>query len=157
MSITTREATLEDLPVLLEFEQGIIDFERPYDCTLKDTKISYYDIEAMIVSQDVIVAVAIEGNEVVGSGYARIEKPKPYLKHNVFAYLGFMYVKEKARGKGVNGLVIKYLNKWIRSHGIDEVRLDVYYDNPGAIRAYEKVGFKNLLINMRMSLNDLKI
>jgi predicted GNAT family acetyltransferase len=32
--------------------------------------------------------------------------------------------------------------------------LDVYYENPGAIRAYEKVGFKKLLINMRMSLKD---
>jgi GNAT superfamily N-acetyltransferase len=65
-----------------------------------------------------------------------------------------MYVKENARGEGVNGLVVEALNTWIRSQGVDEVRLDVYYENPGAIRAYEKVGFKKLLINMRMSLKD---
>ena len=65
MNITTREARLEDLTVLLEFEQGIINFERPYDITLKDGKISYYDIEAMILSKDVFVAVAVNGDEVV--------------------------------------------------------------------------------------------
>ncbi|MFB0938205.1 MAG: GNAT superfamily N-acetyltransferase [Candidatus Azotimanducaceae bacterium] len=154
MNITTREARLEDLTILLEFEQGIIDFERPFDLTLKDEKISYYDIKAMILSEDVFVAVAVNGDEVVGSGYARIEVADPYLKHKKFAYLGFMYVKENARGKGVNGLVVEALNTWIRSQGVDEVRLDVYYENPGAIRAYEKVGFKKLLINMRMSLKD---
>jgi RimJ/RimL family protein N-acetyltransferase len=154
MNITTREARLEDLEVLLEFEQGIITFERPFDLTLKDEKISYYDIKAMILSKDVFVAVAVNGDEVVGSGYARIETADPYLKHKRFAYLGFMYVKENSRGKGVNGLVVEALNTWIRLQGIDEVRLDVYYENPGAIRAYEKVGFKKLLINMRMNLKD---
>lgn len=154
MNITTREARLEDLEVLLEFEQGIITFERPFDLTLKDEKISYYDIKAMILSKDVFVAVAVNGDEVVGSGYARIETADPYLKHKRFAYLGFMYVKENSRGKGVNGLVVEALNAWIRLQGIDEVRLDVYYENPGAIRAYEKVGFKKLLINMRMNLKD---
>jgi GNAT superfamily N-acetyltransferase len=154
MKINTREANLNDLAVLLEFEQGIIDFERPFDLTLKDEKISYYDIKAMILSEDVFVAVAVNGDEVVGSGYARIEAADPYLKHKKFAYLGFMYVKENARGKGVNGLVVEALNTWIRSQGVDEVRLDVYFENPGAIRAYEKVGFKKLLINMRMSLKD---
>lgn len=154
MNITTREARLEDLTVLLEFEQGIINFERPYDITLKDGKISYYDIEAMILSKDVFVAVAVNGDEVVGSGYARIETANPYLKHIRLAYLGFMFVKENARGKGVNALVVEALNGWIRLQGIDEVRLDVYYENPGAIRAYEKVGFKKLLIHMRMNLKD---
>ena len=65
-----------------------------------------------------------------------------------------MFVKENARGKGVNALVVEALNGWIRLQGIDEVRLDVYYDNPRAIRAYEKVGFKKLLIHMRMNLKD---
>ena len=51
--ITTRAAIQEDLPILLEFEQGLINFERPFDPTLKDEKISYYDIKAMILSDDV--------------------------------------------------------------------------------------------------------
>jgi ribosomal protein S18 acetylase RimI-like enzyme len=107
----------------------------------------------MITDDDVFVAVAECNGELVGSGYARIENGKPYLKHKIYAYLGFMYVKENSRGKGVNKLIIDALNEWICACGIDEVRLDVYVDNPGAIRAYEKAGFKGHLLNMRMSLD----
>lgn len=150
--ITTRTAKLEDLPTLLEFEQGIVAFERPYDLTLKDEKISYYDIKAMILSDEVEVIVAVDNEEVIGSGYARIETSKPYLKHQEFAYLGFMFVKNSHRGKGVNKLVIDALHAWVLSKNVYEVRLDVYAENPGAIKAYEKAGFKSLLVNMRTDL-----
>jgi hypothetical protein len=44
-TINIREAKLEDLNILLEFEQGIITAERPYDPTLKEGKsiITTYD------------------------------------------------------------------------------------------------------------------
>ncbi|WP_064965515.1 GNAT family N-acetyltransferase [Tenacibaculum ovolyticum] len=150
--ITTRAAIQEDLPILLEFEQGLINFERPFDPTLKDEKISYYDIKAMILSDDVEVIVAVDGDRVVGSGYGRIDEAKPYLKHAKFVYLGFMFVDDSYRGKGINKLIIETLYAWAISKNTYEVRLDVYADNPGAIRAYEKAGFSKHLINMRRSL-----
>ena len=148
--IATRSARLEDLPILLDFEQGVINFERPFDPTLKEEKISYYDIKAMILSDEVEVIVAVENDEVIGSGYARIEEVKPYLKHSKHAYLGFMFVKPSHRGRGVNKLVIEALYSWIKSKGITEVRLDVYADNPGAIKAYEKVGFSGYELDPKM-------
>jgi hypothetical protein len=36
-----RKATIDDLPVLLQFEQGIISAERPFDSTLLPDPISY--------------------------------------------------------------------------------------------------------------------
>jgi GNAT superfamily N-acetyltransferase len=150
--INIRKATLEDLSILLKFEQGIISAERPFDPTLKEDPISYYDIEKMISAIDVEVVVAEIESEIVGSGYARIETAKPYLKHDNYAYLGFMYTDPKHRGKRVNAKVIEALKEWCRSHKITELRLDVYNDNPSAIRAYEKVGFKKHLLNMRVQL-----
>jgi GNAT superfamily N-acetyltransferase len=148
----TRKARLEDLPILLEFEQGIIEFERPFDPTLKDEKISYYDIKAMLFSEKVEVLVVVDGEEVVASGYARIEQGKPYLKHVTYGYLGFMFVKESHRGKGINKLIIDGLQKWCVSKNMNEIRLDVYAENPGAIKAYEKAGFKSFLANMRKGI-----
>lgn len=43
-----RPAIIDDLPILYEFEQGIITAERPYDETLKTHHITYYDLEEMI-------------------------------------------------------------------------------------------------------------
>ncbi len=38
-------------PVLRRFEQGVIQAERPFDITLADDPIQYYDIEAMIIAR----------------------------------------------------------------------------------------------------------
>lgn len=150
--IHIRKATLNDLPILYEFEQGIITAERPYDETLKTGDITYYDIKDLIESNEAEVLVAVFEKEIVGSAYARIEKAKPYLKHSHYAYLGFMYVNPSYRGNGINKKIIEELKIWALSRNLNEVRLDVYNDNQSAIRAYEKAGFKKHLINMRMKI-----
>ncbi len=149
----TRPATLDELPILLEFEQGIIDAERPFDPTLKDGHISYYDLEAFVQADDVEVLVAeIEGH-VVGSGYIKIEEGKVYQKHDRYGYIGFVYVRPEHRGKGVVQQIMNGLTEWAQSQGISEVRLDVYAENASAIRAYEKAGFSKNLVEMRIDIS----
>ena len=150
--LSFRLATLEDLPILLAFEQGIITAERPFNKTLKPDPISYYDIEGMIKSTDTEVVVALIKEELVGSSYMTIKAAKPYKKHAFFAYLGFMYVKPSFRGQGINGLLIEELKSRAIAKGITEMRLDVYHGNEPAIRAYEKAGFRRHLIDMRMEI-----
>jgi len=155
--VTIRKALLNDLDTLLEFEKGIMEFERPIDVTIKEgDDIHYYDLAALIASPDAEVVVAEQGGELIGSGYAHIVDSKPYLKHQKHAHLGFMYVKPERRGKAVNKLIIEALQQWALSKNIIELRLEVYYNNPGAIRAYEKVGFMPLLLEMRMELPKKK-
>ena len=150
--IIVRTAVEEDLQTLLEFEQGVIRAERPFDPTLKPGKINYYDLKEMIESPHVELMVALSGNEIVGSGYARIENAKHYLQHRQHAYLGFMYVKPEFRGKGVNQKIIEGLKQWSLKQGLTEMRLDVYEGNLPAIKAYERVGFSRHLIEMRLGI-----
>jgi GNAT superfamily N-acetyltransferase len=148
--ITIRKAKTTDLETLLRFEQGVISTERPFDPTLKEGHLHYYDIRAMIAANDVELLVAELDGVVIGSGYARIEASKPYLKHPVHAYLGFMYVDPAHRGKGINKMIIAELKVWARSRNVTELRLDVYHGNANAIKAYEKAGFTQHMINMRL-------
>lgn len=152
MNVVLREAKIEDLPTLLEFEQGIIQFERPYDETLKPDPISYYDIEEMIDAADVAVYVAEVDNQIVSSAYAKIKTGKPYLQHNEYVYLGFMFVRPAYRGKGINGMIMDKLKEWTKSKNLTEIRLDVYADNDAAIRAYEKAGLKKHMTTMRVRI-----
>jgi GNAT superfamily N-acetyltransferase len=149
-----RKATLEDVPVLLEFEQGLIQAERPMDPTIKDGKISYYDVSEFIKNEDSELYVVEVNHEIVASGYAKIKPDRHYLKHNMQGYLGFMFVSKVHRGKGYNKLIMDALIQWCKARDVFEIRLDVYDVNDSAIRAYEKVGFKKHLITMRMNLND---
>lgn len=153
--MTIRPATLEDLPILLGFEQKLIDAERPMDVTLKtDEKISYYDIGEYIKSDHTEVIVAEIDGEIVGSGYGQIRDRKEFFKQKQLGYIGFMYVKEEYRGKGISQKIIQYLYDWFKTEDLEEIRLTVYDKNPRAIKAYEKVGFKKHLIEMRINLKD---
>lgn len=156
MNYITRKATLEDLPTLLKFEQGVIEAERPMDPTIKDGKIIYYDISEIITNENSDVFVVEINNEIVASGYAKIKSDRHYLKHKKQGYLGFMFVPKDHRGKGANKLIIDALLKWCKERDVFEIRLDVYDVNLPAIKAYEKVGFKKHLINMRLNLQDLE-
>ena len=155
MNQIVRKATQNDLPFLLEFEQGLIKAERPMDPTIKDGKISYYDISEFIKNEDSDVYVVELNGEIVASGYARIKADRKYLKHNQQGYLGFMFVPEEHRGKGLNKLIMNVLLKWCKARNIHEIRLDVYDTNPSAIRAYEKIGFTKHMINMRLDIENL--
>ncbi len=150
--VIIRKAHIEDLTTLKEFEQGVILAERPYDETLAADPISYYDLEKLINAEEAEVLVAVKDEVLVGSGYAKILEAKPYLKHDRYAYLGYMYVLPSHRGLGINKLIINSLMTWSKAQGVTEVRLDVYEENEAAIRAYKKVGFKGHLLNMRVGL-----
>lgn len=146
-----RSARQSDLAILLSFEQAIVQFERPYDPTLADDPISYYDLNELIASDDAEVVVIEFESKIVASGYAKIKQALPYQDHEHYSYLGFMFTHTDHRGKGLNGLLIYRLKEWSASKGLDEIRLTVYNDNNAAIKAYEKVGFKKHLIEMRIS------
>ncbi|WP_205314395.1 hypothetical protein [Pedobacter jeongneungensis] len=99
MEINIRAAQQEEIEVLFEFEKGIIEAERPFDTTLKDGKIHYYDLSELIKSPESEVVIAVANGQIVGSGYAKVKIAEPYLKHTQFAYLGFMYVNPNFEAK----------------------------------------------------------
>lgn len=108
--ITIRAALKNEVPILLEFEKGIIKTERPIDCTLGTGDIHYYDLAALIDKESCEVVVAVDNdnnNKLVGSGFVDIRDAANYLKHDKFAYLGFMYVDEVMK---FNYIALYYLS-----------------------------------------------
>ncbi|MEX0360236.1 MAG: GNAT family N-acetyltransferase [Allomuricauda sp.] len=146
----TRNARMEDLPTLLDFEQQLIKAERPFDITIREDPVSYYDIKAMIDNDDACVLVIEHEGKIVASGYAITKRARHYLDHEFYAYLGFMYTHPNFRGKGLNARIIESLKQWANSKGLAEMRLTVYEDNIAAVKAYEKVGFKKHISEMRL-------
>ena len=79
-NLIIRVAVQADLPILKEFEQGIITTERPFNDSLKSEPICYYDISALIDGDSSSVMVAEDNGVIVGSGYVRIRESKAHLK-----------------------------------------------------------------------------
>ena len=152
--IAVRAATQFDIPVLRDFEQGVIAAERPFAVNLKPDPIQYYSLEDLLASSQAALLVAEADGELIGSGYARIEAAKDYFVSDRFAYLGFMYVDPAWRGRGVIQRIMDELIGWCQGQGILEFRLDVYAGNEAAIRAYRKAGFNPNLVEMIMLKDD---
>jgi GNAT superfamily N-acetyltransferase len=152
MEIKIRPAQEEEINILLEFEKEIVATERPFDNTLKDGEIHYYDLLELVRSPESEVVVAVVNQRIVGSGHAQIKKADVYLKHTHFAKLGFMYVKPGFRGKGINQMILEALINWAKAKGISEIRLDVYDENIVAKNAYLKAGFKPIMLEMRKNI-----
>ncbi|WP_046245409.1 GNAT family N-acetyltransferase [Hymenobacter terrenus] len=150
--LTIRAATLDDLEVLLGFQQGVVAAERPFDPTLKPGELQYYDIEELIKAPHVYLVVAEYNQQLIASGYARIQAAKPYLLHDKYAYLGFIYVRPEYRGQGVSTRILAALKQWAQQQGLTEMRLEVYSDNTAARRAYEKFGFSAHMLEMRAAV-----
>lgn len=154
-NISTRPASLSDMETLLQFEQGIIDAERPFDPTLRDGKIKYYNLEEMISASHIELLVAEYDGTLVGCGYARLQKPaRDCHTFSLYAYLGFMYVVPEQRGRGIIHQVMNELKAWAKSKNVSELRLEVYPKNSSAIKAYEKIGFTPAMIEMRVNLDE---
>ena len=151
-----RKATLADLDILYDFEQRIIRAERPFDTTLDKDPLSYYDLKGLMQADNALVLLAEADSKVIGSGFGHIREARPYLDHSHYAHLGFMYTDPDYRGKGVNKTIVRALMEWSRSKKITELRLTVYQGNAPAIKAYEKVGFKRHILEMRANLNEGK-
>lgn len=149
--VKVRDALPEDVPVLLAFEQELIKAERPFDPCIRPDPVNYYDLAAYVQDEGVKVVVAEIEGEIVASGYALTKRARPYLNHDHYAYLGFMYTKPSHRGQGINRMIINTLVDWSRGKGLEEIRLTVYDDNQPAIRAYQKAGFKKHIVEMRLT------
>lgn len=148
----TRPASFDDLPVLAEFLQMLVNAERPFDITLQEGDLFYYDLRELIERDNSELLVLEKEGKLVGCGYAQIRLAKNYLTYSEYAHLGFMFVLPEFRGQGLNQQLIEALRAWIRSRGIKEIRLQVYTENIPAVRAYEKAGFKQILTEMRYEL-----
>lgn len=146
--VILRTATLEDLSVLLCFEQGIVEAERPFDSTLKPGEIHYYDLAELIKSADAEVLVAEQDAQIIGSGYVQKKPSDDFRIQDNHAHIGFLYVKPEHRQQGVNRTILDGLIGWADHQNLNIIQLEVYQDNIPALRAYEKAGFVRHLVRM---------
>jgi len=154
MTLIIRSADMADLPDLKAFEQGIVRAERPFDPTIKPDPVSYYDLGELITSEDADVAVAEFDGTLIASGFVKKERSRAYITPDYHAHIGFLYVDPAYRGQSINRKILNHLFNWARLNGLKETRLTVYPENEAAVRAYQKVGFKPYITEMRLNLED---
>jgi GNAT superfamily N-acetyltransferase len=152
--VKVRRATASDIPVLRQFEQGIVAAERPFDPTIRKGDVHYYDIGALVASGDAFVAIAEIDGAPAGCGFARKAASRAFAEPPFHAYIGLMYVAPDYRRQGVSSLVMARLKAWAKEVGLVALHLEVYPDNAAAVQSYAKSGFAPYMLEMRLPLAD---
>jgi RimJ/RimL family protein N-acetyltransferase len=147
-----REANSNDLPQLLKIEQRLIDFERPFNASLKSENAVYYDFPHLISDGDSYFLVVELSGTIIGTGYAQIRDSKEALIHPKHSYIGFIFVSPEHRGKALNQKILDRLIEWGQSKKVNDFYLNVYSQNEAAIKAYDKAGFKPCLVEMKLCI-----
>ncbi len=150
--LKVREATHADLPQLLELEQRLLEYERPFNAALKLENAHYYDLPFLIEDDESLLIVVETDGEIIGTGYVQLRVSKSSRVHPTHGYLGFMYVSPAHRGQGINQTVMRRLIEWSTARRVTDFYLDVYAQNEAAIRAYQKAGFEPIMVEMKLSL-----
>ena len=91
-----------------------------------------------------IVKVAVENDEVLGLGFARL-KPE-LLSAEPSAHLEVLAVDEKAQGRGVGRLLMAAIEKAVYARGARTLTLHVFAANSRARRLYDGLGYEGELV-----------
>ena len=147
MNVTYRKGTKEDLPQIMELvksaidhmeAQGIMQWDNLYP-TIEDFE---EDVEAnqLFVGTDVEeIAVICTVNQQCEDEYKNGQWKQP---EKPFAVIHRLCVNPAFQNRGVAVQTMNYIEAFVKSKGIEAVRLDVYSENPFALRLYQKCGYE---------------
>jgi len=151
-----REAEERDLEAIFSMQRSLGEAELPYDRVIdmpglrsrdKWGYVGYVDIHKKMTSDDHYVLVADVAGEAVGVCYGQLKKDEDWSLLTHFGYVGCVFVEEKYRGRGEQGVwprMLDALESWFKGRGVTQMRLECYVDNIAAVKAYSKNSFKPL-------------
>ncbi|MFZ3077028.1 MAG: GNAT family N-acetyltransferase [Candidatus Aenigmatarchaeota archaeon] len=96
--------------------------------------------------------LAEEDGKIVGFVAGKIEKKPGFYIEREICNLFQIFVEKEYRNKGIGTELIKTFIRWGKTKGARTIKLQVYGKNTNAIKAYRKIGFKELKIEMRKKI-----
>ena len=105
---------------------------------------------AAIASEDQLVVVAEENDEVVGMAYAEARTPSRFSDERSLELSGVV-VRSDFRGRGVGRALVAEAARFATERGIPWVELKTFSPNQGAMEFWESLGFTPRVVQMTSS------
>jgi ribosomal protein S18 acetylase RimI-like enzyme len=162
--IVIRKARLKDIDTLISLENELYDNQVEYlresksqnldDFFLKNNSNTFLKqfILKTIRSKNGLVLIAEYDKKIAGYLIIFIKKTIPIFKLEKLAEITDLYIKEEFRGRGISNKLRDEVIKWCKMKNISSITLDMLPNNIHAKMIYEKWGFKDFLVEMRMKI-----
>jgi len=152
-NIIIREATIEDLSLILKYVKELAEFER----AASEVSATIKDIQRSIFSTKSTVHALICSIDEMPIGFAVYFYNYSTWKGKNGLYLEDIYISPKYRSKGAGKMLLKHLAKIAVSQDCSRFELSVLDWNKSAIKFYESIGAKpqSEWISYRLEGKDL--
>ena len=162
--IVIRKARLKDIDTLITLENELYDNQVEYLRKLKSKNLDDFFLKnnsntflkkfilKTIRSKNGLVLIAEVDKKISGYLIIIIKKNIPIFQLEKLAEITDLYIKEEFRGKGISNKLRDEVLKWCKIKKISSITLDLLPKNIHAKSIYEKWGFNEFLIEMRMRI-----
>lgn len=153
--IKIREATdvdVGDIQCLLQQEEDWHRTMYPDYFVDQGSKVPSDELLVELNDPECRYILAVDGTEVVGLVILKVKvfSNEPQFKKVEFVIVEDCIVREDHRGHGIGTKLMKQAKEWATSKGISRMQLQVWARNDKAVRLYEALGYKSLVIRMEL-------
>lgn len=147
--VVLRQATLEDIPAIIELWKEMIDFHRRRDPFFTravdgDDVFAKY-VEKNISSETACVYVAIIGGTIVGYCQGKLEKHPPVLVQTDYGQILDFAISADYRRSGLGERLCRAIQGWFVLKGVHRIEVRHSEFNETASNFWAKMGFKPYL------------
>ncbi|NQJ73228.1 GNAT family N-acetyltransferase [Streptococcus suis] len=150
--MTIRKARQSDIPVLNELLQDILQVHhkaRPDIFKSSGQKFSEEDLKALLDNPDKPIFVYEVDGQVVGHLFCELRTAiGDVLEPVKTLFIDDLCVASSARGQKFGEQFYDFALSYAKEHGCHNLTLDVWADNAGAVRFYERLGMKPQKLRM---------
>jgi ribosomal protein S18 acetylase RimI-like enzyme len=112
---------------------------------------------AVVLGRFACLYMAEEETEPVGFIAGRIRTPPPPFGPEPVGFISEVYVADACRGMGVGRDLLAAAEAWFAREGIERLELQVLAGNAAAVAAYERLGWKQELIQMVRTVRPVPV
>jgi GNAT superfamily N-acetyltransferase len=147
-----REATVDDVPALVELWKEFMDFHakrEPFLTRVKDADAHWAEyVQENIESAEWLVLVADDEVQVVGFCTATVKTYPPVLVTKRIGFVQDLAVTAAEREKGIGEQLFQKAESWLRTWEIDRVEVNVAVANQTGQDFWRHMGFQDYLMRL---------
>jgi ribosomal protein S18 acetylase RimI-like enzyme len=131
LPVTVRVADKSDVTAAVELERA---------CFSPSVSLKKRQLQYLQQRRSAVFLVAEQGGAIVGQGIALLRQHKKGLSGRIYS----LAVDSRARGQRIGDQLLSAMLEALFSRGARRVYLEVEHDNAGAVRLYERHGFRRI-------------
>ncbi|HEM3717504.1 TPA: GNAT family N-acetyltransferase [Streptococcus suis] len=155
--MTIRKARQSDIPVLNELLQDILQVHhkaRPDIFKSSGQKFSEEDLKALLDNPDKPIFVYEVDGQVVGHLFCELRTATGDVLEPVKTlFIDDLCVASAARGQKIGEQLYDFALSYAKEQGCHNLTLNVWADNAGAVRFYERLGMKPQMFRMEQIID----